>query len=96
MRELHDLAVEMMALSIEERLMSKVDGAKRYAVKVSHQSHMAVAGAYGMMKRRNFLTASVKDITKNDIRWYTFSYKKDFLETVHRLEENGYTVFELH
>ena len=94
--EIRNLLTEIATMNVENNLGSKVRGNKNWAIRVmtySDDYKPAEVGRYGTMNKLGYLGASFKDIAKYQIRWYYFTYKKDFDEAVKKLEENGYRIY---
>ena len=47
---------------------------------------------WGIAKRHHILSATFKTIKENNLNWIAFTYKKDALEALQKLEQMGYKV----
>lgn len=85
---------EMTAINniLAGRMMSKVEGRKNYVVYINKHFKTAFVGGIGAMKNRGFTGAYLSDIRTFGLSWSYFTYKKDALELVKALEEEGYCV----
>lgn len=92
MENLKNITAEMKQMKIENTLSSKVCGRRNWMIKVYHKDQSALAFTTGEMVRRWLTSDRLSDIAEYHIRWYTFTYKKDFLQAVKTLEEWGYRV----
>ncbi len=97
MTELTKIVVELVKMDVENTLGSKVDGRRNWAIRIENHDgvKVAYAGGYGRMARRNLLGEYVRIIKKNQIRWFEYTYKKDFKTAVKALEEAGYNIYNI-
>lgn len=97
MTELTKIAVEMVKMDVENELGSKVDGRRNWAIRIENHGDVKVAyvGGYGRMAKRNLLGEYVRIIKKYQIRWFEYTYKKDFKAVVKALEDANYVIYNI-
>lgn len=97
MTELTKIAVELVKMDVENTLGSKVEGRRNWAIRIEKHDNVNVAyvGGYGRMARRNLLGEYIRIINKYQIRWFEYTYKKDFKTVVKALEDSGYVIYNI-
>ena len=97
MTELTKIAVELVKMDVESTLGSKVEGRRNWAIRIENHDGVKVAyvGAYGQMRRRNLMSEYIRIIKKYQVRWFEYTYKKDFKAVVKALEEAGYNIYNI-
>lgn len=97
MTELTKIAIELVEMDVVNNLCSKLDGRRNWTIRIEEREDVKVAyvGGYGVMKRRGMLGAFLKSIAKYHIRWFEYTYKKDFKKAVKVLEDNGYIIYNM-
>lgn len=97
MTELTKIAIELAKMDIESTLGSKVEGRRNWAIRIEKHGDRKIArvGGYGQMRRRNLLCEYVRIINKYQIRWFEYTYKKDFKVAVEALENAGYVIYNI-
>ena len=94
-----EMIAGMAVMNIDNKLNSVIKGNRNWVIR--KESYVCEDGSiwnhayiskFGEMKRTGLFNERLKDICKHNIRWYYFTYKKDFLKAVKTLEENGYVV----
>lgn len=97
MTELTKIAVGLVQMDIENTLGSKVKGRRNWAIRIENHDGKKIAwvGGYGQMRRRNLLGEYIRIINKYQIRWFEYTYKKDFKVAVKALEDARYTIYHL-
>lgn len=96
MTELMEMAIELKKMEEENNIMSNVKGNRNWGIKTEifpkSGDKYAYIGRYGALRRRGLMSEFIKDIIKYRIRWYEYTYKKDFEEAVTMLENNNYNI----
>lgn len=95
MKDLTEIICGLIDVEIADKLYSKVEGNRNWAIEVETSKSgrkVATCNRYGVLKRRGYLTAFLTAIAEYHIRWYYFTYKKDYEETKKILENNGYII----
>lgn len=95
MEDLTKIICGLVNVEIADKLYSKVEGNRNWAIKVETLRtgrKIATCNRYGVLKRRGYLSAFLWEIAEYHIRWYYFTYKKDYEEIKKILENNGYTI----
>lgn len=97
MTELTKIAVELVKMDVESTIGSKVDGRRNWAIRTENHGDVKVAyvGAYGQMRRRNLMSEYIRIIKKYQVRWFEYTYKKDFKAVVKALEDAGYIIYNI-
>ena len=97
MTELTKIAVEMVKMDVENTLGSKVDGRRNWAIRIEKHGEVKVAyvGGFGKMAKRNLMGAYIRTIAKYQIRWFEYTYKKDFKAAVKTLEDTDYVIYNI-
>ena len=97
--ELMEMAIGMAKMKRENKLFSNVKGNRNWAIRTERWTNdegierkVAYVSRYGMMARRGMFSEFVRVIVKYNIRWYEFTYKKDFEEAIKLLEVDGYSI----
>lgn len=97
MTELMNIVENLVAMEIENKMNSKVEGRRNWLIRTEVMNgvkYIMFCGGYGEGDRRGWLAPEmIANIGKYSIRWYTYTYKKDYLEAVKMLKENGYKEF---
>lgn len=88
-----EIGLEMATMEIEGAICSKVKGSRNWIIRVEHKEKVAIVGRQNTMKRNCFLTAIVTTIIERKIRWYEYTYKKDFMASINQLEEANYKIY---
>lgn len=94
-------AVKMMsnlvAMEIENNSHSKINGRRNWVIRTEiydGEKCVVFHGAFGEGERRGWLAPeSLKNIEKYSIRWYKYTYKKDYLKALEELKNDGYKVW---
>ena len=82
----------MLLMILKEQLFSKVSGKRNWVIRVEHKNKIAYVGRFKALADRGFMSSKVKTIAEKKIRWYEFTYKKDFMPMVFILECANYDV----
>ena len=97
--KLISLATELINMDIENKLCSNIKGNRNWCIRTEHyitpngqEIKKAYVGKFGAFKRRHMLSAFIVDIAKYHIRWYGYTYKRDFEHTMMILAENEYYI----
>lgn len=84
---------DFKGMLLEEQLFSKVPGRRNWAIRVEHKDKIAYVGKFKALADRGFLSPTkLKTIAEKKIRWYEFTYKKDFMPMVFILKCANYDV----
>lgn len=79
---------------IENEVNSKVESRRNWVIRTEIRNEKKVipyAGSYGKAVDIGWVGPElVMTIVKNSIRWYVFTYKKDYLEALKELESKGF------
>ena len=99
MTELMKMAIEIIDMETENEIFSNCKGNRNWGIRIEHymtadgaEIKKAYVGRYGALQRRGLLGAFIKDIGKYHIRWYEYTYKKDFETVITTLAENGFYI----
>ena len=88
--ELTDIALEVIEAEKEQKLASIVRGRKNYVIRTEMDNGVtAYVGTLKALHDKGLKAAFLVDVVKYHIRWFYFTYKKDFMTAVNILEENG-------
>ena len=92
MSKVTETVVSLMKMEIENELGSVVRGNRNWAIKtmVLGELKIAYVGRYGAMKRRGLMGDRIAAIEKYNIRWYKYTYKRDFEKALKMLENDNY------
>lgn len=95
MSKVTEMAVGLMKMEVENELMSIVRGNRNWVIKTLDYGDMKVAhvGKIGAMRRYGEMGEMISAIVKYNIRWYEYTYKRDFDKTWKMLEDNGYKIY---
>ena len=95
MEELLKMALDLKKMTEENKVMSIIRGNRNWEIKTTNYNgrKCAYVGRHGAMKRNGQLGAFIRDIGKYNIRWYTYTYKKDFDDALTMLEKNNYEIW---
>ena len=87
-----ETVINLMEMEIENELGSVVRGNRNWAIRTEVLGSLKIAyvGRYGAMKRRGLMGARIAAIEKYNIRWYKYTYKKDFEKALKMLENDNY------
>lgn len=95
MKEIISGLTEMV---IENEINSKVEGRRNWVIRTEVRNGKKVipyAGGYGRAVDIGWVGPElITTIVKNSIRWYEFTYKKDYLEALKKLENKGFVKTE--
>lgn len=90
-----DTVMNLFAMDIENNLCSKVRGKRNYSIRLEHRENenIAYVGTWCGMKKHGLLgTVALSTISEFKIRWFAYTYKKDFMNVINLLEKNNYTI----
>ena len=79
MANLTEITAELITMDIMNKVCSKVNGRRNYVIRTEN-GKIVFAGGYGTAKRYGWLSEYLTYITEHHVRWYEFTYKKDFDE----------------
>lgn len=98
--EMMEMAVALMEMEEENKVFSKVRGNRNWAIRTERfvnkegkECKFAYVGRFGALNRANLMSALIVTIAKYNIRWYEFTYKKDFMEALQKLERDGFNIW---
>lgn len=99
MTELTEMVFNLISMEYENDLYSEIKGNRNWCIRTEHyitsngqEIKKAYVGRYGALVRRGLLSALIRNIGKYHIRWYEFTYKKDFEKNITRLAENEFSI----
>jgi hypothetical protein len=96
MTELMEMALEIKKMDEENKIMSVLRGNRNWGIRIEIMpesgNKYAYIGRYGTLERRGLLSELISEIVKYHIRWFTYTYKKDFEEAITMLENNNYKI----
>ena len=99
MTELKEMVLNLISMEYENDLYSEIKGNRNWCIRTEHyitpngqEIKTAYVGKFGALARRGFLSELVSNIGKYHIRWYEFTYKKDFEKNITRLAENEFSI----
>lgn len=99
MIELMEMAINLINMDYENSLYSEVKGNRNWSIRTEHyviadneEIKIAYVGRHGALERRHMFSEFIRDIIKYNIRWYNYTYKKDFEKNITRLAENGFYI----
>ena len=97
MTELVKIAKDLVQMDVESAIGSKVEGRRNWAIRIENHDGVKVAyvGGYGQMRRRNLMGEYIRIIRKYHIRWFEYTYKKDFKTVVKTLKNAGYIIYNI-
>ena len=85
---------EMINMEIENALNSRVIGRRNWVIRVQNtednERYICYAGGFGQANRYGYLSERLSFIAERKVRWYEFTYKKDFLSALEELKKLGY------
>jgi hypothetical protein len=87
---LTETAKALQNMDRENTLGSKVNGRRNYIIRVEDNCKIVFAGMMGEARRRGETAEYIRYIILHHVRWYEFTYKKDFKEALDKLKEMGY------
>jgi hypothetical protein len=88
MANLSEIIAELNNLKREETLCSKVQGRRNWVIRtefINNKMYVRYAGSFGGADRFGYLTESLQYMAEHHVRWYVFTYKKDYTETLNKL-----------
>jgi hypothetical protein len=77
----------ILSIKVDE-MVSKVRGRRNYVIYLCDNS--ATLYGWGQAKRRGILGATLSYIKKHKVHWLEYTYKKDALEMLNALAQQGY------
>ena len=90
------IAIELKKMDEENNIMSIIKGNRNWGIKTEivpeSGKKYAYIGRYGALCRRGLMSELIKNIIKYHIRWFEYTYKKDFESAVAMLENNNYII----
>lgn len=99
MNELVEITKNLIIMNYENNLYSEIKGNRNWCIRTEHyitsdgqEIKTAYVGRYGALKRRGLLSEFIRNIGKYHIRWYNFTYKKDFEKNITQLAENEFYI----
>lgn len=84
-----EMAMDLIAMQLDEAIISKVDGRRNWVIRVENRDGKRVItykGGYGEAVRWGEMSCLLREIGEKKIRWYTFTYKKDYIEALKTLD----------
>ena len=82
----------LFTLLAEDDRKSKVSGRRNWLIRIDNNK-ITYAGGWGEGRRQGWVDSEpVLWIVKNQTHWYTFTYRKDFLDCMDELMAVGYTM----
>ena len=89
-----EIIAEVIVMDITNKIISKVEGNRNWVIKteVYDGKKVAICNRFGELKRRGHMVELLKTIAKYHIRWYEFTYKKDYMKAIEILKNNGYEI----
>lgn len=88
-----ETAIKALSLTETGRAISKIEGHRNWTIRMEMNDKIAYVSGFGVMQRRWLLSERLDYMAKHGTCWAHYTYKKDFLQAVKALEENG---FEIH
>lgn len=97
MKELMEMALELATMEVENTMRSKVDGRRNWVIRVetwhttdgNSKRVITYRGGFGIASDRGYLGCFLREIGERKIRWYEFTYKKDYKAAVEKLLAAG-------
>ncbi len=77
------------------KYFSKVNGNINWTIRIETGitgKKYAYAGRAGALRKRGLTSAYIREICERNIRWFDFTYKKDFEEMVELLKVDEYMI----
>lgn len=72
-------------------LASKVEGRRNWVIRIHTKfNHIYYAGGYGQARRYGMMEAYLQEISNCGVIWLEFTYKKDYLQALEKLQALGY------
>lgn len=89
--------MEMTLMEVENTLRSKIPGRRNWVIRVetrhtndsNSKRVITYRGGFGYAADRGFLECFLREIGERRIRWYEFTYKRDYMAAIAKLTENG-------
>jgi len=92
MNELMRTALELIETEVEGAINSKVDGRRNWVIRVetiNGQRVITYCGGYGEALRYGRMSCLLRELGQYKIRWYKFTYKKDYKDALSKLMAAG-------
>ena len=87
-----ETVLKVMILDEAGKAISKVNGRHNYVIRMEMNDSIAYAGGMGTMEKCGLMGEFLSYMTKHGTCWAEYTYKKDFLEAVKALENNGFKI----
>ena len=87
-----EMLMNLAVMEIENTIGSKVDGRRNWVIRMEtwgEKRVIAYRGGFGKADRGGWLSARLTDIGEKKIRWYEFTYKKDYMAALNKIKEGG-------
>lgn len=88
-----EMMMNLVAMDIENKIGSRVEGRRNWVIRVETLSNgkriVSYCGGFGEAVREGWMSASLTKIGKKKIRWYEFTYKKDYMNALSKLADIG-------
>jgi len=99
MTDLQKMVCNLISMEYENDLYSEIKGNRNWCIRTEHyitpnnqEIKVAYVGKFGSLKRRGLLSELISNVEKYHIRWYKYTYKKDFEKNITRLAENNFSI----
>lgn len=77
-----ETAINLLTMELDEAIISKLDGRRNWVIRVETNSNneriISYHGSYGEARRWGYLSCMLRELGIRKIRWYKFTYKKDY------------------
>jgi len=92
MNELFEMAMNTLILSESGKAISKIYGRHNYVIRMEMVDKIAYVGGKGAIKNNGLMGEYIQYMVKHGTCWAEYTYKKDFLQAIQGLENNGFEI----
>ncbi len=85
--------ITTLILTETGRAISKVEGRRNYTIRMEMKDKRAYVGGNGAMERRHLTSEYLTYIANHGTCWANYTYKKDFMNAIKALENNGFLIY---
>ena len=88
MTEITKMAMNLKLMETENNIVSKVDGRRNWFIRTEiRNNHLLIYNCgFGEAKNKGLTSCRLFDIPKYNIRFYTFTYKKNYKKALETLQ----------
>ena len=91
--EILNIATELVEMEKINDIMSILPGKRNWVIRIGvydGEKTIDYSGTFGNAAKKGYMGAMVKTIIDYKIRWFEYTYKKDFLTALSLLKNLGY------